>query len=124
MTWRLVSDGSPLFCSLSRDLRGVSVMLFDPTAQWTGFLRPQKNPKMISLYPAFGLKRTDVRAFPGHIACDGASRSELVTPLTRDGRLIGVLDLDSPDTGRFGPAEQALAEALAALIAGGSDLKP
>jgi GAF domain-containing protein len=63
----------------------------------------------------------DVRAFPGHIACDGDSRSELVAPLTRDGRLVGVLDLDSPETGRFGPAEQALARALAALVAGGSD---
>ena len=42
-------------------------MVFDPTAQWTGFLRPQRNSKMISLYPSFGLKRTDVRAFPGNI---------------------------------------------------------
>jgi L-methionine (R)-S-oxide reductase len=64
----------------------------------------------------------DVREFPGHIACDGDSRAELVAPLTRDGRLVGVLDLDSPETGRFGPADQALAEALAALIAAGSDL--
>lgn len=43
----------------------------------------------------------DVNAFPGHIACDSASASELVVPIVHDGRLIGVLDLDSPRTGRF-----------------------
>ena len=42
----------------------------------------------------------DVHAFPGHIACDSASNSELVVPLVKDGRLIGVLDLDSPSTAR------------------------
>jgi GAF domain-containing protein len=43
----------------------------------------------------------DVHAFPGHIACDSASRSELVIPLLSNGRLVGVLDLDSPVPGRF-----------------------
>ena len=43
----------------------------------------------------------DVQAFPGHIACDAASRSELVVPIVADGRLVGVLDLDSPVRGRF-----------------------
>ena len=43
----------------------------------------------------------DVHAFPGHIACDAASRSELVVPIVADGRLAGVLDLDSPVPGRF-----------------------
>jgi L-methionine (R)-S-oxide reductase len=43
----------------------------------------------------------DVNAFPGHIACDSASRSELVIPLLADGELVGVLDLDSPIPGRF-----------------------
>jgi GAF domain-containing protein len=43
----------------------------------------------------------DVHAFPGHIACDAASRSELVIPLIADGELVGVLDLDSPLPGRF-----------------------
>jgi len=54
----------------------------------------------------------DVHAFPGHIACDAASRSELVVPLVRDGRLIGVLDLDSPHPARFSAADQAGIEAL------------
>lgn len=43
----------------------------------------------------------DVHAFEGHIACDSASNSELVVPIVRDGKLIAVLDLDSPSTGRF-----------------------
>jgi len=43
----------------------------------------------------------DVNAFPGHIACDAASRSEIVVPILQDGRLRGVLDVDSPETGRF-----------------------
>ena len=43
----------------------------------------------------------DVHAFPGHIACDSASKSEIVVPLIRDGELLGVLDIDSPKTARF-----------------------
>ena len=58
----------------------------------------------------------DVEAFPGHIACDTASRSELVVPLLRDGELLGVLDLDSPTLGRFDAEDQAGCERLAALI--------
>ncbi len=55
----------------------------------------------------------DVHAFPGHIACDGASRSEIVVPLLRAGELLGVLDIDSPELSRFGPSERALFEAVA-----------
>jgi L-methionine (R)-S-oxide reductase len=58
----------------------------------------------------------DVDAFPGHIACDSHSRSELVTPLLADGRVLGVLDLDSPDLNRFDEADQAGAEALAEIL--------
>ena len=49
----------------------------------------------------------DVHAFPGHIACDSASNSEIVVPLIRDGELIGVLDIDSPKTGRFTEEDEA-----------------
>jgi L-methionine (R)-S-oxide reductase len=59
----------------------------------------------------------DVHAFPGHIACDADSRSELVVPIVADGQLIGVLDLDSPVAARFAAADQAGAEALIARIA-------
>lgn len=58
----------------------------------------------------------DVHAFPGHIACDSASESELVVPLLRDGRVIGVLDLDSPHRARFDAQDQAGCEALAAIV--------
>lgn len=63
----------------------------------------------------------DVHAFPGHIACDAASNSEIVVPLVADGRLVGVLDLDSPLLDRFGPSDAALLEALAAKVAAASD---
>lgn len=63
----------------------------------------------------------DVHAFPGHIACDAASRSELVVPIVHDGRLIGVLDLDSPVPDRFDAEDAAgcevLMQRLAACIA-------
>ena len=59
----------------------------------------------------------DVHLFPGHIACDAASRSELVVPLIAGGVVLGVLDLDSPVPGRFDVDDQAGCEALAALLA-------
>ena len=49
----------------------------------------------------------DVHAFPGHIACDAASRSEIVVPLVQNGRLLGVLDLDSPQLARFDHDDRA-----------------
>ena len=55
----------------------------------------------------------DVHAFPGHIACDSASRSELVVPLVRDGELLGVFDLDSPEPDRFDADDQRGLEAIA-----------
>jgi len=59
----------------------------------------------------------DVHAFPGHIACDADSRSELVVPIVVGDRLIGVLDLDSPLPSRFTAEDQAGAEALVARVA-------
>lgn len=58
----------------------------------------------------------DVHAFPGHIACDAASQSELVVPVLRDGAVIAVIDLDSPRPARFTQADAAGIEALAALL--------
>lgn len=63
----------------------------------------------------------DVHAFPGHIACDEASRSELVCPVLVGGRIVGVIDLDSARPGRFGPEEQRAVEALAELYAKSCD---
>ncbi len=59
----------------------------------------------------------DVHAFPGHIACDAASRSELVVPVKRDGKVVAVIDLDSPLLARFDGEDAAGIEALAAAIA-------
>ncbi len=59
----------------------------------------------------------DVHEFPGHIACDAASRSELVVPILRDGRVLGVIDLDSPSPARFDADDAAGCEALARLLA-------
>ncbi|MDD1965582.1 GAF domain-containing protein [Pseudomonas putida] len=58
----------------------------------------------------------DVHEFPGHIACDSASNSELVVPLVKEGRLIGVLDLDSPSLARFSEADQVGIEALVQIF--------
>ena len=59
----------------------------------------------------------DVHAFPGHIACDAASRSELVVPIVRDGALLGVLDLDSPSPARFVEEDARGCETLMELLA-------
>jgi GAF domain-containing protein len=64
----------------------------------------------------------DVRAFPGHIACDAGSRSEIVVPLVQNGNLLGVLDLDSPDLARFDAADQAGLETSSQLLLEKSDL--
>ena len=63
----------------------------------------------------------DVHAFPGHIACDEASRSELVCPIRLDSRVIGVIDLDSARPARCTPEEQRAVEAVAVLYAAGCD---
>ncbi|WP_226698312.1 GAF domain-containing protein [Qipengyuania flava] len=59
----------------------------------------------------------DVHAFPGHIACDAVTSSELVVPVVRDGTVIAVIDLDSPAKARFDAQDAAGIEALAAAIA-------
>lgn len=59
----------------------------------------------------------DVHAFPGHIACDAASASELVVPLVRAGKLLAVLDLDSPERARFDAEDEAGAVRLCAVLA-------
>ena len=58
----------------------------------------------------------DVDAFPGHIACDSASRSELVVPLVHNGALVGVFDIDSPVIARFDAQDQAGLEAIAQVF--------
>lgn len=65
----------------------------------------------------------DVHQFPGHIACDSASNSEVVIPLTKNGVKIGVMDLDSPKLGRFTEDDQAELEQFAAILLKNIDIK-
>ena len=65
----------------------------------------------------------DVDAFPGHIACDSASRSEVVIPVVAGGKVIGVLDLDSPLKGRFGDADARGLEALVEAFIAATDIE-
>jgi len=64
----------------------------------------------------------DVNEFPGHIACDAASRSEIVVPLVQEGRLLGVLDLDSPKRSRFDHEDRDGLRAAADLLLSSSQL--
>ncbi len=64
----------------------------------------------------------DVHAFPGHIACDAASRSEIVVPLVKNGKLVGVLDIDSPIESRFNNDDKQALERLVAALLNGSDI--
>jgi L-methionine (R)-S-oxide reductase len=122
----------------------LSALLYDamPALNWAGFylmrggelvLGPfQGKPACVRIPVGRGVCGTavarresilveDVHAFPGHIACDAASRSELVVPLIRDGEVIGVIDLDSPEPGRFDADDQAGIEAVASLYLEASD---
>ncbi|MBO7405973.1 MAG: GAF domain-containing protein [Clostridia bacterium] len=58
----------------------------------------------------------DVHAFPGHIACDSASASEIVVPICKNGRIVGVLDLDSPKKNTFGDADREGLEAFVHIL--------
>ena len=64
----------------------------------------------------------DVHAFPGHIVCDEASQSEIVLPVFKDRRLVGVLDLDSPQLGRFDEVDREQIEALLQVLMAGTDV--
>ncbi len=64
----------------------------------------------------------NVHEFPGHIACDSASSSEIVVPVLRDGRVLGVLDLDSPKPARFDEADARGLEAMVAAFVAATDL--
>lgn len=114
-----------------------------PDINWAGFyfrkgadlvLGPfQGKPACVRIGPGRGVcgaaaaeRRTlvvpDVHDFPGHIACDTASNSEIVVPLVVGDRLVGVLDVDSPRVGRFDATDAAGLEAIAATLLGASDV--
>ena len=113
------------------------IMSMLPDLNWAGFylmrngcltVGPfQGKPACIHIEPGRGVCGTavvrdetvvvpDVHQFPGHIACDGASESEIVFPIHADGQVAAVLDIDSLVKDRFGPEEQAGLEALVRVI--------
>ena len=123
------------------NLANVSALLWDalPQINWVGFyllegdtlvLGPfQGKPACVEIATGKGVCGTavaqdavqlvpDVHAFPGHIACDGASRSEIVVPLHKDGKVAAVLDIDSPEPGRFDEADRDGLLALVSILEG------
>ena len=112
----LAEDSQPL-----STLANASALLYEalPDINWAGFYLASGD--MLHLGPFQGRTACtqvqvvpDVQRFPGHIACDSASRSEIVLPIWVDGRLLGVLDIDSPSLNRF--TEQD-ADGLTAFVA-------
>lgn len=126
-------------------LSNVSALLYDalPDLNWAGFylmrggrlvLGPfQGKPACIHIALDRGVcgaaasqdrvqRVADVHQFPGHIACDCASRSEIVLPLHKDGHVIGVLDIDSPLPGRFTEADEAGLAAIARAVEQGMEM--
>ena len=122
------------------NMANVAALLWEflPDVNWTGFYRAVEDELVLGPFagrPAciripFGQGVcgaaaatgetqlvADVHAFPGHIACDAASASELVVPVLREGRVIAVIDLDSPTIARFDAEDAAGIERLAALLA-------
>lgn len=122
------------------NMANVAALLWDmlPQVNWTGFYRMVDGelvlgpfagrPACIRIPLGRGVCGTaassgqtqlveDVHAFPGHIACDAASASELVVPVMRGGAVVAVIDLDSPAKARFDRDDAAGIEALAALLA-------
>ena len=129
---------------LIANLANMSALLFQALDEinWAGFyvmkegmlvLGPfQGNPACIRIPLGRGVCGTaastmetqlveDVHLFPGHIACDAQSQSEIVIPLIRDGKVLGVLDIDSPVKARFDGADQVGLEALARQLVDGCD---
>ncbi len=121
------------------NLANVSALLYDSLedVNWAGFylleggrlvLGPfQGKPACVEIPYGRGVCGTavkedavqlvpDVQRFPGHIACDSASRSEIVLPLHRYGEIFGVLDIDSPLSGRFSEEDRAGLEKVAAVV--------
>lgn len=139
---RALVDGERDFIA---NLANASALLFArlPDVNWVGFyllrggqlvLGPfQGKPACVRIDLGRGVCGTaaarretivvpDVHQFPGHIACDAESQAEIVVPLLHDGRLLGVLDIDSPLPNRFTAADVQQLEATAKLILDSSDL--
>lgn len=121
------------------NMANASALIFEtlPDVNWVGFYRNvggelilgpfQGRPACIRMTFEEGVcgaaaksrqvqRVEDVHSFPGHIACDGASNSEIVVPLIRDGEVLGVLDIDSPKRGRFTEEDEAGCVSLGEIL--------
>lgn len=121
------------------NLANVSALLWEklPDINWAGFYKMEDGKLVLGPFQgkvacvwipvgkgvcgtAVAENRTllvpDVHAFPGHIACDVASRSEIVLPIRKNGQVWGVLDIDSPFMGRFTQSDQAGLERVARML--------
>lgn len=135
-TLKALTDGVPHRIA---NLANASALLYEKLDRlnWAGFylmengllvLGPfQGKPACIEIRPGHGVCGTaaernetivvpNVHEFPGHIACDGASNSEIVVPIRHNGAVIGVLDLDSPDFSRFTDEDREGLEAFVSII--------
>ena len=122
------------------NMANVAALLFDwlPDLNWAGFYRVIEGELVLGPFQgkaaciriAWGKgvcgtaaatattqRIDDVHSFPGHIACDAASASELVVPVVRDGLVVAVIDLDSPTRARFSDEDATGVEAIAAVVA-------
>ncbi len=132
-----LTDGEP---DPIANMANVAALLWEtlPDLNWAGFYRNlggelvlgpfQGRPACIRIPFGKGVcgaaaatlepqRVADVHAYPGHIACDSASASELVVPVVADGRLVGVIDLDSPSKGRFDADDEQGCVELARMLA-------
>lgn len=146
--YQLLTAQMLAFAETERDfvplLANVSALLYDalPRLNWAGFylmdrgsllLGPfQGKPACIRIEIGKGVCGTavqqdqtqrvaDVHRFPGHIACDAASASEIVVPIHSGGAVVGVLDIDSPETARFDEADESGLKALVAQLEQAAD---
>ena len=133
---RELAEEEPFYMPL---LANASALLFEtlPKLNWAGFYLIREGElvlgpfqgKVACIHIAQGkgvcgtaaaenrtVRVQNVHEFPGHIACDSASRSEIVVPLRQNGKVVGVMDIDSPEYDRFSPEDQTGLEQFAAII--------
>ena len=133
---RELAEEEPFYMPL---LANASALLFEtlPKLNWAGFYLIREGElvlgpfqgKVACIHIAQGkgvcgtaaaenrtVRVQNVHEFPGHIACDSASRSEIVVPLRQNGKVVGVMDIDSPEYDRFSPEDQSGLEQFAAII--------
>ena len=133
---RELAEEEPFYMPL---LANASALLFEtlPKLNWAGFYLIREGElvlgpfqgKVACIHIAQGkgvcgtaavenrtVRVQNVHEFPGHIACDSASRSEIVVPLRQNGKVVGVMDIDSPEYDRFSPEDQSSLEQVAAII--------